>query len=63
MTNEDLKAWRQKHGLTQPELAALLDVSLDSVRSWEQGRRPLPSLLAPALKEYERQLKRRQVRR
>ena len=37
MTKEEIKEARGK--LTQEEFAAKIDYSVDSVRSWEQGRK------------------------
>ena len=33
----DIKAIRTKYGYTQEKLAELLDVSVGTVKSWEQG--------------------------
>ena len=34
----DIKTLRKRLGLSQQELAMLLDVGIDTVRKWEQGR-------------------------
>jgi transcriptional regulator with XRE-family HTH domain len=34
-----LRRWRKAHNYTQEQFAALVDVHLDSVNRWEQGRR------------------------
>jgi putative transcriptional regulator len=35
----DVKGLREKHGLSQPQFAAVLGISLGTLRNWEQGRR------------------------
>ena len=40
---------RELLGLSRTELADLLGVSMDSVRSWEVGRRPVPAHVADEL--------------
>ena len=51
------KAIRQKHRLTQDEFARLLNISVGTLRNWEQGRRkpegPARVLLAIADKHPE----------
>ena len=42
MTPEGLKAYRQKHNMTQGDLANLLTVSLRTIENWEQGERTIP---------------------
>jgi DNA-binding transcriptional regulator YiaG len=39
ITAEDIKKIKDKLSLTQKELATMLKVSVDTVNSWEQGRR------------------------
>jgi DNA-binding transcriptional regulator YiaG len=39
ITAEDIKKIKEKLSLTQKELATMLKVSVDTVNSWEQGRR------------------------
>lgn len=42
MTPAELKSIRQRHGLTQSELAALLRISdIRTIRRWETGDRPV----------------------
>lgn len=36
---EDLKAWRQRLGITQAKAAKILDVPLPTYQGWEGGRR------------------------
>ena len=35
----DVRALREKHGLSQPKFAALMGISVGTLRNWEQGRR------------------------
>jgi putative transcriptional regulator len=35
----DVRSLREKHGLSQPKFAALLGISVGTLRNWEQGRR------------------------
>lgn len=35
----DIRGLREKHGLSQPQFAALLGISVGTLRNWEQGRR------------------------
>ena len=39
ITAKDIKKIKNKLSLTQKELSTMLKVSLDTVNSWEQGRR------------------------
>lgn len=35
----DVRTLREKHGLSQPKFAALMGISVGTLRNWEQGRR------------------------
>jgi putative transcriptional regulator len=35
----DVRNLREKHGLSQPKFAALMGISVGTLRNWEQGRR------------------------
>ena len=35
----DVRSLREKHGLSQPRFAALMGISVGTLRNWEQGRR------------------------
>ena len=37
--NNDIKAIRAELSITQKELANAMDVSLETIKSWEQGKR------------------------
>lgn len=39
LANPDVRALREKHDLSQPGFAALLGISVATLRNWEQGRR------------------------
>lgn len=58
--SEDLKTWRERHGLTQKELAEKLKVATNTVSRWEIGARHIPEFLDLALKTVERELQKPQ---
>ena len=39
MDEPDVRGLREKHGLSQPKFAALMGISVATLRNWEQGRR------------------------
>ena len=43
MTPSQLKMWRAKKGLSQADAAAELQQSIHTIRSWEQGKNPIPA--------------------
>lgn len=49
MTNDDLRAYRKREGLTQQALAAILGVDKRTVKRWERGEYPIPGPVAAAL--------------
>lgn len=54
MTPEDLVAWRQRHGLSQEQLATALGVDRVTLARWETGARQVPGrMLALALRALE----------
>jgi DNA-binding transcriptional regulator YiaG len=42
MTVTDLKTWRDDLGLTQPQMARYVGVSVHTWRKWEQGQHGYP---------------------
>jgi putative transcriptional regulator len=36
---EDVRSVRERYGLSQPKFAALMGISVATLRNWEQGRR------------------------
>ena len=48
MTPAEMKAWRYHLGLSQPDAAALLDVSVRTVCGWEIGDYPIPRAVGMA---------------
>lgn len=57
MEGNDVKAWREAHGMTQEELAQLLGVRAISVSRWERSaQRPPGHLLELALEALDRRL-------
>ena len=57
MDKEELKAFREKLGMTQAELAKALKVAPNSVSRWELGERKIPEFLDLALETIERRMK------
>lgn len=57
ITADQIKAVREKVGVSQSSFAAMLNVSMRTLQEWEQGRRqpngPARSLLAVAAKRPE----------
>ena len=54
-----LKEWREEHGVSQAQLARILEISQMTISRWERGagRRAAPGrILEFALAEVERQL-------
>lgn len=49
MTPQQLKSLRASKSLNQEELAAELGVSVHTVRSWEQGKNPIPAYIEKLL--------------
>ena len=46
-----IKELRTKHGITQSKLASITNIPLDTIRSWEQGRRKAPVYVYDYIKE------------
>ncbi len=46
MTGDDLRAWRERRGVTQKVVARLFACTPDAVQSWELGRRAVPEHVA-----------------
>lgn len=59
MTPEELKKWREAHGLSQSGLASLLGVSSNTVARWERGEMTYPPFLKLALRSIATDLKRK----
>jgi len=53
MIGSDLKAWRQRLGLSQPRAAELLKTPVATYRGWEQDRRSIPGVVAAAVECIE----------
>lgn len=48
-TMEEVRAWRDRHSVTQDDLADLLGVTTTTVSAWETGRTQPPAYLELAL--------------
>ena len=55
MTGADLRAWRERHGMTQVQLAAAIGVPQATVSRWESGTHPIRhgTMLRLALERLE----------
>lgn len=42
-------AWRKAAGLTQPDIARLMEVTVSTVSGWESGKLPIPTQKAVKL--------------
>jgi DNA-binding transcriptional regulator YiaG len=60
MNGAELRAWRQKWGLSQVKLGKALGVSTMAVAYWEWGRRRIPALLPLALEALEHRMRKEQ---
>lgn len=49
MTAADFRTWRTARGLTQPALAALLDMSIRQIANYEAGKAVIPRTVEYAL--------------
>lgn len=58
MTPQELTAWRKERKLTQAQLATHLEVSLGTVRKYEQGERKIPAFMWRALRDLAADLER-----
>lgn len=66
MTPADFKAFRLANDLTQPEMARLLGVHVDTVKAWERDEHRIPrrvELLLPRLRTGEINRQRKQTAR
>ena len=57
MDGNDLRSWRDGVGLTQEQLAAKLNVAINTVSRWEIGTRPIPPYLELALRQIKSEQK------
>lgn len=56
MTGTDLKAWRQRVGLTQQQLADRIGYERTIIWRWESSDRPVPPWMELALRTIEHDL-------
>jgi DNA-binding transcriptional regulator YiaG len=57
VTPEEVREYRARYGLSQPELARLLGLAERTVRAWERGEWPVPQVAVLAMRELARGLK------
>lgn len=55
MTAEEVKTARKTLGLTQAGLAARTGLSIDTIRAYEQGKRPVLNIAASYINEIVKQ--------
>jgi transcriptional regulator with XRE-family HTH domain len=63
MTPEELKAYREKHNMTQQELADALGVTRNAVNQQEMGIRPILRVTELALETIARNRKKTRKRK
>lgn len=56
ITPDALRAWRKRLGLSQAQAAAALPISAGALKNYEQGIRPIPPVLARAMRDLAREL-------
>ena len=54
MTGEQFREIREARGLTQQQMAALLEAGESTVRHWEHERRKIPPLVAREMRRIAR---------
>jgi DNA-binding XRE family transcriptional regulator len=54
MTGAELKAWRKRNRMTQDALRIELDVSRQTIVTWESSEKPLPRVTELALIAIEK---------
>lgn len=54
MTADEMKAWRQRTGLSQAKAAQMIGCGRRSWQVWEAGEREIPRYIELALREAER---------
>jgi transcriptional regulator with XRE-family HTH domain len=59
MNGDELKERRNALGMTQAELAEILDVKPNTVARWENGVLAVPQTVALAMETVEREYKKR----
>jgi DNA-binding transcriptional regulator YiaG len=59
MTGDEIKAWRNDHGLTQEELAREVGVSWSTIAKWEGGQRSPNRFTLPLLERAIQRIEKR----
>ena len=57
MKADQIKKWRQRHKLSQADLAGWLEVDVMTISRWERGESTAPRFLALALEAVGQRLK------
>ena len=56
MTGKELRAWRTNKRLTQQRLARLLEITSRTIIDYENGKRPIPRLVALAVRALDEEI-------
>ena len=59
MTGQELRRWRESHGLTLQQLGDLVGVELNTVWRWEKGERSPNKFTRPLLEKAIARIERR----
>jgi DNA-binding XRE family transcriptional regulator len=57
MTKEGLRAWRERFGLTQGDVAKRFGITRNTVQNWESGATAMPSTIETTCEVWEDRLK------
>jgi hypothetical protein len=57
MTKEQFRAWRERFGLTQGDIAKRFGVSRNTIQNWESGATSMPNTIGDACTVWEDRLK------
>ncbi len=60
MTGQEIKEWRNRHGLTQEQFAREVGVSWSTIAKWEIGQRSPNRFTRPMLENAIRRLEKRE---
>ena len=60
MTGQEIKEWRQSHGLTQEQFAREVGVSWSTIAKWEGGQRSPNRFTLPLLERAIQRIEKRE---